>query len=69
MKPACPHRATGQDRVGLFLADEGGATALEYALLGAVIAAIVVGGLTGLAQATGNLFQGVAAAIQAAAGG
>lgn len=69
MKPARPHSTAGQGRAGLFLAEEGGATALEYALLGAVIAAIVVGGLTALAQATGNLFQGVAAAIQAAAGG
>ncbi len=52
-----------------FLADEEGATALEYGLLAALIAAAIVASVTNLGQVILNAFNFITAAMQAAIGG
>ena len=39
-----------------FSADEGGATAIEYGLIAALIAVAIIGSLTSLSGAIGNTF-------------
>jgi len=46
-----------------YLNDESGATAAEYALLVALIAAVIIGGATILGNAINNKFQNVATTI------
>ena len=48
-----------------FIADEDGATALEYGLLAALIAAVIVGAVTNLGQVILNAFEFITAAMQA----
>ncbi|MDT7040999.1 Flp family type IVb pilin [Candidatus Nitronereus thalassa] len=52
-----------------FLTDEEGATALEYGLLAALIAAAIVASVTNLGQVILNAFNFITAAMQAAVGG
>lgn len=52
-----------------FLSDEEGATALEYGLLAALIAAAIVVSVTNLGQVILNAFNFITAAMQAAIGG
>jgi pilus assembly protein Flp/PilA len=52
-----------------FLADEDGATALEYGLLAALIAAAIVASVTNLGQVILNAFVFITTAMQAAIGG
>lgn len=52
-----------------FLTDEDGATALEYGLLAALIAAAIVASVTNLGQVILNAFNFITAAMQAAIGG
>ncbi len=52
-----------------FLTDEEGATALEYGLLAALIAAAIVASVTNLGQVILNAFNFITAAMQAAIGG
>jgi pilus assembly protein Flp/PilA len=52
-----------------FLADEEGATALEYGLLAALIAAAIVASVTNLGQVILDAFNFITAAMQAAIGG
>ena len=40
-----------------FLAEERGATAIEYALLAAVVAILAIGGLQQLSSGTGGLYE------------
>jgi Flp pilus assembly pilin Flp len=52
-----------------FLHDQGGATAIEYALLAAVLAIMAIGGLQALMSGAGGLYaalEKVSAAIQVA---
>ncbi len=44
-----------------FLADERGATAIEYALLAAVVAIMAIGGLQALSSGTGGLYDAMEA--------
>ena len=48
-------RPTG--RLARFLADERGATAIEYALLAAVVGVLAIGGLQRLSSGTGGLYE------------
>ena len=55
-----------------FLADERGATAIEYALLAAVVAIMVIGALQALSSGTGGLYdtmEAISTAIQVALAG
>lgn len=52
-----------------FLSDEEGATALEYGLLAALIAAAIVASVTNLGQVILNAFNFITAAMQAAVAG
>ena len=45
------HLAAGRARLAAFAADEAGATALEYALIGAMTSVAIIGGLTLLGTA------------------
>ena len=45
------------DRLARFLADERGATAIEYALLAAMVAIMAIGGLQALGSGTGGLYD------------
>jgi Flp pilus assembly pilin Flp len=64
-----PNRAP-PDRHGLgLLADERGATAIEYALLASLVAILAIGGLQALSSSTGGLYgaiQTISLAIEAA---
>jgi pilus assembly protein Flp/PilA len=52
-----------------FFKDEEGATAVEYGLMVALIAAVIVGAVTLLGGNVDNTFRGVAAEIVPPAGG
>jgi pilus assembly protein Flp/PilA len=43
------------------MCDEGGATAIEYALIASLIAATIVGAIVTIGQSVGNIFNSVAA--------
>jgi pilus assembly protein Flp/PilA len=47
------------DRIKKFLADESGATAIEYALIAALIALGIVASVTGIAGKIGNTMNEV----------
>ncbi|GJL63025.1 MAG: pilin [Nitrospirales bacterium] len=49
-----------------FFQDEDGATALEYGLLAALIAAVIIGAVTTLGQVVGNTFNSIASSMKAA---
>ncbi|WP_454063175.1 Flp family type IVb pilin [Candidatus Nitrospira salsa] len=49
-----------------FFQDEDGATALEYGLLAALIAAVIIGAVTTLGQVVGNTFNNIASSMKAA---
>ena len=42
--------------LGRFLADEGGATAIEYGLLAALVSVVIIGSLQALGGGTGGLY-------------
>ena len=46
-----------------FLAAEGGATAIEYALICAFVALVIITGVTSVGLALSDVFNGVAAAF------
>ena len=46
-----------REKLVRFLADEHGATAIEYALIAGLIGLAIVGGATALGTATGNSFN------------
>ena len=46
-----------------FLKDESGATAIEYGLIAALVAVVIITGLTALSGALNNTFNAVAAAL------
>ena len=46
-----------------FLVEEEGATALEYGLLAALIAAVIIGAVTTLGQVVSNTFNNIANAM------
>ena len=48
-----------------FLGDEGGATAVEYALIVGVLSLAIVGGFSQVANSLTNMFEGKAAIIDA----
>jgi len=52
-----------------FLSDEDGATALEYGMLAALIAASIVASVTNLGQVAVQTFNFITNAMQAALGG
>lgn len=63
--------AARRGRAGL-LADEAGATAIEYALIGALISVFIIAALQALSSSTGGLYgalESLAKAIGAALGG
>ena len=49
-----------------FFRDEEGATALEYGLLAALIAAVIIGAVTILGQTVANTFNTLASSMSAA---
>jgi len=49
-----------------FLGDENGATAIEYGLIAALIAVVIIAALTALGAALNTTFSGVASAMNAA---
>jgi pilus assembly protein Flp/PilA len=49
-----------------FLRDESGSTAIEYALIGALISVAIVGAVTALAEELGALFGYIYAQVSAA---
>ena len=49
-----------------FVQDEEGATALEYGLLAALIAAVIITAVTTLGQVVSNTFNNIANAMNAA---
>ncbi|MCA9470579.1 MAG: Flp family type IVb pilin [Nitrospirales bacterium] len=49
-----------------FFQDDEGATALEYGLLAALIAAVIIGGVTALGQVVSNTFNSIASSMSAA---
>ncbi|GJL49707.1 MAG: pilin [Nitrospirales bacterium] len=51
-----------------FVQDEEGATALEYGLLAALIAAVIIGAVTTLGNVVSSTFNNIAASMSAAAG-
>ncbi len=52
-----------------FVRDEEGATALEYGLLAALIAAAIIGAVTALGNTVSQTFTNISASMAAAAGG
>jgi pilus assembly protein Flp/PilA len=55
------------DHMIKFLQDEEGATALEYGLLAALIAAAIIGAVTTLGSTVSNTFQSIADSMAAVA--
>ncbi|MDC7706760.1 Flp family type IVb pilin [Vogesella indigofera] len=49
-----------------FLLDEDGVTAMEYALIGSLIAVVIIGAVTGVGLNVQALFQNVADQVEAA---
>ena len=47
-----------------FLKDESGATAIEYGLIAALIAAILIGALTAIGQSLNDKFASIATAVK-----
>ena len=43
-----------------FLKDESGATAIEYGLIAALIAVVIIGGVTALGENAGTTFNSIA---------
>jgi pilus assembly protein Flp/PilA len=58
MRPIVPAARTGRALAGCarWLADERGATAIEYGLIAALMAVIIISGLTALGGETGGLY-------------
>jgi pilus assembly protein Flp/PilA len=52
------------DRIKMFLADESGATAIEYALIAALIALGIVASVTGIAGKIGNTMNEVSSNLK-----
>ncbi len=52
-----------------FMADENGATAIEYGLIAALMALVIIGALTAFGGALGDLFAGSEGSIGAAIDG
>ena len=52
-----------KDKLMKFLLDEDGLTAVEYAVAGSLVAAIVVGGFLALGQSVDGVIQFLAGAI------
>jgi pilus assembly protein Flp/PilA len=48
-----------------FLRDEAGATAIEYALIGAIISIVIIGGATTIGSTLRTTFQSVGSAFVA----
>ncbi|GJL63026.1 Flp family type IVb pilin [Candidatus Nitrospira salsa] len=49
-----------------FVQDDEGATALEYGLLAALIAAVIIGAVTTLGEVVSNTFNNIASSMKAA---
>ncbi|MGD9507989.1 MAG: Flp family type IVb pilin [Geminicoccaceae bacterium] len=58
MRPIVPAARTGRAlaRCARLLADERGATAIEYGLIAALMAVVIISGLTALGGETGGLY-------------
>ena len=54
-------------KIAAFVNDEEGASAIEYALLVALIALVIVGGATLLGKSISNMFQNAATKLDAVA--
>ena len=51
-----------------FVQDEGGATAIEYGLIAALIAVVIIGALTLLGTSISSKFSTIASSVTAAGG-
>ncbi len=49
--------------LSLFRKDESGATAIEYGLIAALIAVVIIGGVTAVGTQLGNMFTHVATTV------
>ena len=52
------------DRIKMFLADESGATAIEYALIAGLIALAIIASVTGIGLKLGNTFNEVSSNLK-----
>lgn len=52
-----------------FKSDESGATAIEYGLIAALVAVVLVGALTALGTDLSDVFKGVSTELNTATGG
>ena len=50
-----------------FLRDEGGTTAVEYAVMLALLILVMIAGITSFGGGTGNLFSSIASGVETAA--
>jgi pilus assembly protein Flp/PilA len=53
--------------LSLFRSDESGATAIEYGLIAALIAVVIITGVTAVGTSLNNMFGNVASAVDNAA--
>jgi pilus assembly protein Flp/PilA len=51
-----------------FIRDEEGATAVEYGLMAALIAAVIIAAVTAVGTSLSELFDGIATSLDTAAG-
>jgi pilus assembly protein Flp/PilA len=58
-----------KQRWNITFSTENGATAIEYGLIAALVAVVIIGGLTALGTALGNKFENVAETVEPAAPG
>jgi pilus assembly protein Flp/PilA len=52
------------DRIKMFLADESGATAIEYALIAGLIALAIIASVTGIGVKVGNTLSEVSSNLK-----
>jgi pilus assembly protein Flp/PilA len=52
--------------INLFIRDEAGATAIEYGLIAALIAVVIIGALTLLGESISSKFDQIATAVSSA---
>jgi pilus assembly protein Flp/PilA len=58
-------RRTGMSKFAKrFLKDESGATAIEYGLIAALIAVVIIGGLSAVGNSLNTTFQSIATSVK-----
>lgn len=57
------------EQIRAFARDEGGATAVEYGLIGALVSVVAIGALTAMGESLDTLFTTVSSAIDSGVSG